>query len=51
MMQIMLHFIAMRLLILTKELLILYKILYLYIFLKFNFNPSGFEISLRSLYK
>jgi hypothetical protein len=51
MMQIALHFIAIRLFILTQDPLILYKVLYLYIFLKSNANPSGFLISLCSLHK
>jgi hypothetical protein len=49
-MQLMLHFIAISFFMLTQDLLTLYKLLYLYIFLKSNFNPSGFDISLGSLH-
>jgi hypothetical protein len=50
-MQIMLHFIAVRFLILTQDPRILYKMLYLYKFIKCNVNPSDFVISLGPLHK
>ena len=47
-MQIMLHFIAIHLFYTTQDALLLYNILYLCIFLKSNFKPSGFDIPLNS---
>ena len=44
------NIVANCLFIFTQDPLTLYKLLYLYIFLKSNFNPSGFDISLGSLH-
>jgi hypothetical protein len=50
-MQHMLHFRCKLSFLITQDPVMLYKLLYLYIFLIFNFNPSGFGVSLSSLHK